>query len=94
MEFYTVLTELNGIILWGSVYVRPYICPYVRRHVRHEMYDYDLRHWPVVKLNVMHISTANISKMVNDIENITIAIKYDVACWLSINISRVDLGLF
>ena len=42
----------------------------------------------------MHISIANIFKMVTDGENITIAIKCEVACWFSINMFRFDLGLF
>ena len=46
------------------------------------------------KIKVMHIFTANISKMVTDMANITIDIRYDVACELSIGIYRVDLGQF
>ena len=41
---------------------------------------------------VMHILTANISKMITDRANISLAIKYDVTCRLSISIFGVDLG--
>ena len=43
---------------------------------------------------VIHILTTNISKMFTDRANIATAIKYDVACGLSISIFKVDLGLF
>ena len=47
-----------------------------------------------VTMEVMHISTANIYKMITDRENITTAYKYEIERGLSISIIRVDLGLF
>ena len=44
-----------------------------------------------VKVKIMHISTANIYKMMTDTANSTIAITYEVAPGLSINIFRFDL---
>ena len=44
-----------------------------------------------VKVKVMHISTANIYKMMTDTANSTIVITYEVAPRLSINIFRFDL---
>ena len=40
-------------------------------------------------MKVMHISTANVSKIIIDMENIT---KYEVACWVSIRMFRFDLA--
>ena len=48
----------------------------------------------MVKIKVMHILTANISKMLTDEVNITIAIKYEVTYGLSISIFTLDLGPF
>ena len=42
----------------------------------------------------MHISTANVSRMVKDEKNVTIVIKYVVAYELSISMFRFDLYLF
>ena len=42
----------------------------------------------------MHISTANVFKIVKDTTNITNAIKYEAAYGLSISVFRFDLGLF
>ena len=43
---------------------------------------------------INHTSTVNISKIVADMANITIAMKYEVAYKLSIGIFRFDLGPF
>ena len=40
----------------------------------------------------MHISDVNISQMVKDRANVTIAIKYEVACALLISIVKFDLA--
>ena len=47
-----------------------------------------------VKVKIMHISVVNISEIVKDTANLTIAIKYDVRRQFSISIFRVDLDLF
>ena len=51
-------------------------------------------HLTLARCKVIHISTANISKMVKDRANITIAFKYEVAHRHSISICRVDLDPF
>ena len=52
--------------------------------------------WPIlkIKLKVLNSSTANISKIVTDKSNITIAIKYEIAYGLLISIFRFHLVLF
>ena len=52
--------------------------------------------WPILKTKgkVMHILTVDISKMVTDRVNITIAIKYEVTHRLLINIFRFDRDQF
>ena len=47
-----------------------------------------------VKLKVMHISSVNISKMVTDSANITIAIEYDVTYGRLLAYLRLILGYF
>ena len=54
----------------------------------------NLAHIVKVKVKVMNISTANISKIVTDRANITSVIKYEVAYGISISIFRFNLSLF
>ena len=49
------------------------------------------RFHPELEVKVMSISTVNIAKMVTDMANNIITIKYDVACVVSISIFRFDL---
>ena len=42
----------------------------------------------------MHISTVNLLKLVKESENITIAVKLEVMCDLSIGIFKFDLDFF
>ena len=42
----------------------------------------------------MHISTGNISKMVTDMANITIDIKYCIACWLRLAYLELNLAYY
>ena len=46
------------------------------------------------QIKVSHIRTVSISKMVTDLANITIDIKYEVESGVSISIFQFDLGLF
>ena len=46
------------------------------------------------KVKIIHIWIVNISKMVTDSTNITIAINYEVEYGLSIGAFKFDLGLF
>ena len=52
--------------------------------------------WPIlmVKVKVTYIWTVNISKLLTDRANITIAINYDVEYALSISIFKFDIDLF
>ena len=47
-----------------------------------------------VKVKIVHISTVNISKMMTYMANIIIAMKYEAAYWLSIDIFRFYLVPF
>ena len=48
----------------------------------------------MVKVKVINILTVNISKMITDRTNITIAIKYEIEYGLSISVFKFDLCLF
>ena len=77
------------------LYDKHYYCPHRKLHVAFlSAYIHFSLVNSKVNVKVMHIETANISKMVTDKTNTIIAIKYEVTCEPSISIFKFDLGLF
>ena len=90
LESCTFRLNLSKLLKDGG---KNYYCQPIRSCIWPFNWHIDISFSLNVKINVMHNSTANTSKIVTYGANSAIAIKYEVTYGLSISIFRLEVGL-